>query len=86
MTRESQTRIVLDPKHKPKAEEIMAATGINTYSQLFSILLVCYGDHLVSALKSPSMQIPIAQADSDLPKVQPKSTQQTKQFAPLAGF
>ncbi|BAY78373.1 hypothetical protein NIES25_48470 [Nostoc linckia NIES-25] len=81
----AQTRIVLDPKHKPKADQIMEETGISTLSQLFSILLVCYGDHLVNALKSPTVQLPIAQASSDLPKLQPKLAQ-TKQFAPLGGI
>ncbi|MBD2303594.1 hypothetical protein H6H01_32375 [Nostoc calcicola FACHB-3891] len=47
----SQTRVVLDEKHIPKAKEIIEQTGINTYSQLFTILLVNYGDTLVKSLR-----------------------------------
>lgn len=47
-----QTRVVLDSTDKPKAEEILETTGIKTFSQLFSLLLVNYGDHLVSALRT----------------------------------
>jgi hypothetical protein len=81
----TQTRIVLETKHRPKADRIMEETGISTLSQLFSILLVCYGDHLVSSMKSPTVQLPTAQAGSDLPKLQSKPAQ-TKQFAPLSGI
>jgi hypothetical protein len=48
----NQTRIVLDSDDRPKAEQILEATGIKTFSQLFSIFLINYGDHLVSALKA----------------------------------
>lgn len=44
-------RIVLDEKHVPKAEEIINQTGINNLSQLFTILLVNYGDRLVGSLR-----------------------------------
>ncbi len=47
----NQTRIVLDADDRPKAEQILEATGIKTFSQLFSIFLINYGDHLVSALQ-----------------------------------
>ncbi len=51
----NQTRIVLDAGDRPKAEQILESTGIKTFSQLFAIFLVNYGDHLVKALKaSPS--------------------------------
>lgn len=49
----NQTRIVLDSDDRPKAEQILEATGIKTFSQLFSIFLINYGDHLVNALKLP---------------------------------
>ncbi len=48
----NQTRIVLDNDDRPKAEQILEATGIKTFSQLFSIFLINYGDHLVNALKA----------------------------------
>ena len=48
----AQTRVVLDESDRPKAEAIMTQTGIKTFSQLLSILLINYGDHLVSALKA----------------------------------
>lgn len=48
----NQTRIVLDSDDRPKAEQILEATGIKTFSQLFSIFLINYGDHLVSALRA----------------------------------
>lgn len=53
----SQTRVVLDEKHLPKAKEIIEQTGINTYSQLFTILLVNYGDTLVKSLKGSNEQL-----------------------------
>lgn len=50
----NQTRVVLDEKHILKAKEIIEQTGINTYSQLFTILLVNYGDTLVRSLRGGS--------------------------------
>ncbi|MBU7586999.1 MAG: hypothetical protein KAF91_29810 [Nostoc sp. TH1S01] len=47
----NQKRVVLDEKYVPKAEEIINQTGIHTFSQLFTILLVNYGDTLVRSLK-----------------------------------
>lgn len=47
----TQTRIVLNPKHKPKVDEILEATGVDNASQLFSILLVNFGDCLIKKLK-----------------------------------
>ena len=48
----AQTRVVLDESDRPKAEAIMTQTGIKTFSQLLSILLINYGDHLVSGNKT----------------------------------
>jgi len=48
---DGQIRIVLNPKHKSKADEVMTATGLDNLSQLFSVLLVNYGDRLIAALK-----------------------------------
>jgi hypothetical protein len=53
----SQKRIVLDQKYLPKAEEIITQTGISTYSQLFTILLVNYGDTLVKSLRGSHEQL-----------------------------
>jgi hypothetical protein len=47
----TQKRVVLDEKYVPKAEKIIEKTGISTYSQLFTILLVNYGDTLVQSLR-----------------------------------
>ncbi|MGB3641685.1 MAG: hypothetical protein WBA07_32865 [Rivularia sp. (in: cyanobacteria)] len=47
----TQKRIVLNPKHSDTAEEILAQTGIENCSQLFSILLVNFGEDLVKRLK-----------------------------------
>lgn len=47
----SQTRIVLNPKHRQKAEEILEVTGLDSFSQLFSLLLVVYGDCLIKSLR-----------------------------------
>ncbi len=52
----TQTRVVLDEKHIPLAKEIIEKTGINTYSQLFTILLVNYGDTLVKSLRGSNEQ------------------------------
>jgi hypothetical protein len=50
----TQTRIVLNPKHKPKADEILQETGISNFSELFGILLTCYGEKLINSLKKDS--------------------------------
>lgn len=47
----TQTRIVLPIKYKPKAEEILEQTGIESLSQLFTIFIVNYGDLLVINIK-----------------------------------
>lgn len=88
----SQIRIVLDPKYKPKAEQILEQTGISTLSQLFTLLLVNYGDNLVNALKSqpmavqsPNAQLPVAAAiHQELPRIQPKQATQQERFTALA--
>ncbi|MFL9458031.1 hypothetical protein AB0756_39875 [Tolypothrix campylonemoides VB511288_2] len=51
MPRKQQRRIVLDAKHEPFAEQILEQTGIANCSQLFTILLINYGDRLVENLK-----------------------------------
>jgi hypothetical protein len=54
----NQTRVVLDETERPKAEQILEQTGIKTFSQLFSVFIVNYGDHLVNALKaSPALHL-----------------------------
>jgi len=92
----NQTRIVLDQDDRPKAEQILEVTGIKTFSQLFSIFLINYGDHLVSALKaSPSAPPPPVLMPSQtahpaqtnqLPSIQPTQNTQPKQFKPMGGF
>jgi hypothetical protein len=47
----SQTRIVLNEKHKPTADKILEQTGISNFSELFGILLTCYGERLIASLK-----------------------------------
>lgn len=47
----SQTRIVLPGKYKPKAQEILDQTGIESLSQLFIIFLVNYGEQLKVNIK-----------------------------------
>ncbi len=42
----SQTRIVLSPKVKPLAEELLEITGIDSLSSLVSVLLTRYGNHM----------------------------------------
>ncbi len=90
----TQTRVVLDDTERPKAEQILEVTGIKTFSQLFSILLVNYGDHLVSALKAtPSAPPPpviqpgaSTQTPKQLPSIQPTQPAQSQQFKPLTGL
>jgi hypothetical protein len=92
----NQTRIVLDADDRPKAEAILEVTGIKTFSQLFSIFLINYGDHLVSALKAtPSAPPPPVMMPSQttqpaqtkqLPTIQPTQTAQPKQFKPMSGL
>lgn len=63
----SPTRIVLPPKHKPLADELLLVTGIDSLSSLFVILLTRYGSHLKASWNisqitvEPSIQ-PIATA------------------------
>lgn len=84
----NQTRVVLDETERPKAEQILEQTGIKTFSQLFSILLVNYGDHLVNALKSTPSAPPPPVAMPPQPKlpptIQPVQSAQPKQFKPMA--
>jgi hypothetical protein len=93
----NQTRIVLDADDRPKAEAILELTGIKTFSQLFSIFLINYGDHLVSALKTPpsappppvtmpqSVAQPQAQAPKQLPAIKPSASgQPSQQFKPMS--
>lgn len=90
----AQTRVVLDESDRPKAEEIMEATGIKTFSQLLSILLVNYGDHLVSALKTtptpppPPVQMGRSQGQrgQSKPSIQPSMQPSPKQFKPMGGL
>jgi hypothetical protein len=92
----NQTRIVLDQDDRPKAEQILEVTGIKTFSQLFSIFLINYGDHLVSALKAtpsappPPVTMPQSISPSQLPKplpvIHPAQTAQPKQFKPMGGL
>jgi hypothetical protein len=89
----NQTRIVLDADDRPKAEQILEATGIKTFSQLFSIFLINYGDHLVSALKAtpiappPPVMMPSQTAHpKHLPTIQPSQFAQSKQFQPMSGL
>lgn len=90
----TQTRIVLNPKYKPKAEEILEATGIDNLSQLFTLLLVNYGDCLVNCLKH-SHQLPIQSplvaqgatpSPTQPPSILPQSSPQKKKFAPMGSF
>jgi hypothetical protein len=91
----NQTRIVLDQDDRPKAEAILEVTGIKTFSQLFSIFLINYGDHLVSALKAipsappppvtmpQSASQPQARAPKQLPSLKPTG-QPAQQFKPMS--
>ena len=91
----NQTRIVLDQDDRPKAEQILEATGIKTFSQLFSIFLINYGDHLVNALKSspvvappPPVMMPASEPiqTRQLPTLQPERTTEPKRFTPMTGL
>lgn len=87
----NQTRVVLDEAERPKAEQILEQTGIKTFSQLFSIFLVNYGDHLVGALKAtpnappPPVVMP-STSPKQLPTIQPSQAVQKKPFKPMAGL
>ncbi len=87
----AQTRVVLDESDRPKAEAIMSQTGIKTFSQLLSILLINYGDHLVSALKTtpapppPPVQMGRSQGQGK-PSIQPSMQPSPKQFKPMGGL
>jgi hypothetical protein len=92
----NQTRIVLDSDDRPKAEQILEVTGIKTFSQLFSIFLINYGDHLVSALKAApsappppvmmpqSVSQPQAQIPKQLPTIKAPVQPAQQQFKPMS--
>lgn len=46
-----RVRLALDPGYDARIRQIMKDTGIRTLSQLVTILLVTYGDHLSEKLK-----------------------------------
>lgn len=50
--KQGQVRIVLNPKYKSKAEEVLAVTGLENFSQLFTVFLVNYSDRLIAAFKA----------------------------------
>jgi hypothetical protein len=50
--KQRQVRIVLNPKYKSHAEEVLAATGLENFSQLFAVLLVNYSDRLIAAFRA----------------------------------
>jgi hypothetical protein len=91
MQANSQTRVVLDSDDRPKAEQILEQTGIKNFSQLFSIFIVNYGDHLVNALKAtpsappPPVTMPVLQQPTvkQLPSIQPVQPVQPKEFKPM---
>lgn len=86
----NQTRVVLDETERPLAEQILEQTGIKTFSQLFSILIVNYGNHLVSALKmaptSPPPPVVMPTQPKQLPSIQPTQNMQPTHFKPMAGL
>lgn len=84
----TQTRIVLNPKYKDKAQEILEVTGIDSLSQLFTLLLANYGDVLVKALKQhPQVAPAITQTPTtQTPMLKPQEAPQPKQFKPLSNF
>lgn len=47
----SQKRIVLNPKYADKAQEILDATGLDSCSQMVSVLIACFGDELIKRMK-----------------------------------
>lgn len=84
-------RIVLPEEDRPRADAILQATGIKTLSQLFSIFLVNYGEHLVAALKTPPVAPPppvvmppsVAQP-KQLPTIQPPPVARPETFKPMS--
>lgn len=100
MTKQTQTRVVLNPKHRSKAEEILEATGIETYSQLLSVFIVNFGDLLVTALKSQPNVASVSTVrtsaagsvmetavQQQVPVIKPRQQPNSQQsFTPLAGF
>lgn len=90
----NQTRVVLDEAERPYAEHILEQTGIKSFSQLFSIFIVNYGEHLMKALKSspaappPPVVMPAPEPVQarQLPTIQPGQSAQHKRFTPMAGL
>lgn len=88
MTRTSQIRLVLASKHKPLADKILEETGIDTYTQLFSIFLVNYGDPLVQALKGcqQNRSAVMAKTGSLQTSHPPQTSPKSSSFTPLTDF
>lgn len=88
----AQTRIVLNPKYKDKAQEILDTTGIDSLSQLFTLFLANYGDALVNGLKQQHPQnltsVPHPQSlpNAQPPVIKPQEAPRAKQFTPLSNF
>ncbi len=51
----SQTRIVVSEKLKPLAQELVATTGVDSLSDLLSLLLTRYGRHLRDTWEIPTV-------------------------------
>jgi hypothetical protein len=58
----TQTRIVVNAKLKPLAQELVQLTGVDSLSDLLSLLLTKYGRHL-----RDTWEIPIVQQQSITP-------------------
>ncbi len=52
----SQTRIVVSSRLKPLAEELVTVTGVDSLSDLLSLLLTKYGRHLKASWELPPQQ------------------------------
>jgi hypothetical protein len=85
----SPTRIVLPPKHKPFADELLQITGIDSLSNLFVVFLTRYGSHLRASwnISQPCVgehfaAAPIAHSATPISVIKSQIYDQTGQITP----
>jgi hypothetical protein len=90
MPSKRETRIAIKPQYQQKVAEILEQTGIETPTQLFSILLVNFGDVLVAAIKTAAVAHSIAHttqlSTKSSTEIKPTAPLQKQPFKPMGGF
>jgi hypothetical protein len=85
----SPTRIVLPPRHKPFADELLQVTGIDSLSNLFVVFLTRYGPHLKASWNISQLGLgqhfppaPLTYPAAGVPVIQSLINDQQDEFLP----